>query len=88
MVGYDTANDFRAWQVSEMGGVNVYNLSVVLFIALGSFTYGFNSSIIGSVTALPAFYEYFELSSTGPRAGYTTDMVGGTFTARPTSYER
>jgi hypothetical protein len=60
-----------------MGGVNVYNLSVVLFVALGSFTYGLNSSIIGSVTALPAFYDYFDLADAGTRASYTTDMIGG-----------
>ncbi|KAL3481530.1 general substrate transporter [Aspergillus californicus] len=53
-----------------------YNLLVVLFVALGSFSYGFNSSIVASFTALPSFYAYFDLSSTGPRADYTTEMVG------------
>ncbi|KAJ5616502.1 general substrate transporter [Penicillium hordei] len=59
-----------------MGRINSYNLIVVLFVALGSFTYGFNSSIVASFTALPSFYAYFNLSSTGPRADYTTQMVG------------
>ncbi|KAJ5256827.1 general substrate transporter [Penicillium angulare] len=59
-----------------MGRINIYNLIVVLFVALGSFTYGFNSSIVASFTALPAFYAYFNFESSGPRAEYTTQMVG------------
>ncbi|KAK4870073.1 hypothetical protein LT330_005127 [Penicillium expansum] len=59
-----------------MGRTTSYNLLVVLFVALGSFTYGFNSSIVASFTALPSFYAYFDLSSSGPRAGYTRQMVG------------
>ncbi|KAJ5398588.1 hypothetical protein N7465_009077 [Penicillium sp. CMV-2018d] len=36
---------------------------MVFFVALGSFTYGFNNSVIGSVLGLNSFFGYFGLSS-------------------------
>lgn len=57
--------------------VNPYNLAVVLFVALGSYTYGFNSSIIASVTGLDSFWSYFHLAHEGPRAEWSTQMIGG-----------
>jgi hypothetical protein len=57
--------------------VNPYNLAVVLFTALGSFTYGFNSSIIASVTGLDSFYSAFNLTSEGPKAAWSIQMIGG-----------
>lgn len=40
-----------------MGGtVNSYNLDIVFFVGLGSFTYGFNNSIMGTVRGLASFY--------------------------------
>jgi hypothetical protein len=56
---------------------NTYNFIVVFFAALGSFTYGYNSSIIGSVFGLPAFWAYFNLSLTGPNAKEGNDIIGG-----------
>ena len=35
---------------------NRYNYLIVVTIALGSFTYGFNNAIIGSVFGLTGFY--------------------------------
>jgi hypothetical protein len=64
-----------------MRNPNRYNNAVILFVALGSFTYGFNSSIVASFTGLPSFYSYFNLSSAGPRASYTQNMLGGEFVA-------
>ncbi|KAJ5587147.1 uncharacterized protein N7459_002912 [Penicillium hispanicum] len=58
------------------GAVNTYNLAIVFFVGLGSFTYGFNNSIMGTVQGLDSFYQYFDLSSTGPRASYTTSIIG------------
>ncbi|KAL6405890.1 Major facilitator superfamily domain, general substrate transporter [Ilyonectria robusta] len=60
-----------------MSSVNRYNLAVVLFVALGSYTYGFNSSIIASVTGLPSFYAFFGLTKSGPNASWSTQMIGG-----------
>lgn len=60
-----------------MEHLSLYNLAIVLFVALGSFTYGFSTSIIGSVTGLPSFYEYFELTTIGNGTHNRTDMFGG-----------
>jgi hypothetical protein len=56
-----------------------YNFLLVFFVALGSFTYGFNSSIMGTVFGLPSFYTYFKLDTTGPGAGYANDIIGGNY---------
>ncbi|KAJ5874235.1 uncharacterized protein N7529_002665 [Penicillium soppii] len=44
-----------------MGFSNGYIM--IFYVALGSFTYGFNNSVIGSVLGLKSFLEYFDLSS-------------------------
>lgn len=56
---------------------STYNLVIVLFTALGSYTYGFNSSMIASATGLSSFWDYFNLTKTGPRAEWSTQMIGG-----------
>lgn len=61
----------------DMNKINKYNVAIVSFVALGSFSYGFNSSIIGSVLGLPSFYSYFNLTTSGPRADWSTQMIGG-----------
>ncbi|KAF2792178.1 general substrate transporter [Melanomma pulvis-pyrius CBS 109.77] len=55
-----------------------YNFLLVFFVALGSFTYGFNSSIMGTVFGLPSFYSYFNLDTTGPKVRYANDIIGAT----------
>ncbi|KAI3584180.1 general substrate transporter [Fusarium oxysporum f. sp. albedinis] len=60
-----------------MKTVNQYNVAVVLFTAFGSFAYGFNSSIIASATGLPSFWSYFNLTTSGPRAAWSIQMIGG-----------
>lgn len=35
---------------------NRYNYLIVFIAALGSFTYGFNNAIIGSIFGLPGFF--------------------------------
>ncbi len=62
---------------SHSAKANTYNFYVVFFSALGSFTYGYNSSIIGSVFGLPAFWDYFHLSLTGPNAKEGNNIIGG-----------
>lgn len=57
---------------------NSYNFMVVFFAALGSFTYGYNSSIIAGVFGLPEFFEYFDIVLTGPNAKKGNDYIGGT----------
>ncbi|KAH8690341.1 general substrate transporter, partial [Talaromyces proteolyticus] len=53
-----------------------YNLTVVLFASLGSFSYGYSSSIIASVFGLPSFFSYFNLSLIGPNATKANDIIG------------
>ena len=52
-------------------------VSLVLITTLGSFTYGFNSSIMGTVFGLKSFYSYFDLDTTGPGADYAASIIGG-----------
>jgi hypothetical protein len=56
---------------------NGYNFLVVFFAALGSFTYGYNSSIIASIFGLPAFFEYFNIELNGPHAAEGNRIIGG-----------
>jgi hypothetical protein len=58
------------------GNVSTFNFILVFFVALGSFLYGFNSAIVGTVFGLPSFYEYFDLELTGPRLKFTNDILG------------
>nr|RBQ95942.1 hypothetical protein FVER53263_08489 [Fusarium verticillioides] len=53
-----------------------YNFALVFFVALGSFTYGFNASILGTVFGLAPFFSYFHLDLTGPGADYANSMIG------------
>jgi hypothetical protein len=67
----------EAVEATPAAKANTYNFLVVFFAALGSFTYGYNSSIIGSVFGLPAFWDYFDISLTGPNAQKGNDIIGG-----------
>lgn len=58
------------------GRVNPYNLIIVFFVGLGSFTNGFNNSIMATVMGLGSFYDYFNLDLSGPRASYTNSILG------------
>lgn len=64
-------------QTAHAARGNGYNFIVVFFAALGSFTYGYCSSIIGAVFGLPAFFTYFNISLTGPNAAKGNDFIGG-----------
>ncbi|KIW61813.1 hypothetical protein PV05_01893 [Exophiala xenobiotica] len=45
-----------------MAGGTRHNFLIVFFVALGSFSYGFNSAIMGLVIGLPAFFQYFNIN--------------------------
>lgn len=62
---------------ATMGEGNRYNYVIVFFAALGSFTYGYNSGIIGSVLGLASFFDYFNIDLSGPNAAYGNRIVGG-----------
>lgn len=57
---------------------NRFNFLIVFVVALGSWSVGYYSSIIGSVLGMPSFYDYFNLSLKG-----SSGIVGGTLTAFP-----
>lgn len=59
---------------AQAKGGNAYNYAIVFTVALGSFTYGFNSSIIGTVFGLPSFFTYFNLSLAGSDSA---SIIGG-----------
>ncbi|CAG9955375.1 unnamed protein product [Clonostachys rosea f. rosea IK726] len=51
-----------------------YNFLIIFFVALGSFTYGFNSAISGSVLGLSSFLDYFNLTTSGPGVSKATRL--------------
>lgn len=66
------------------GTFNKYNIAIIFFVALGSFTYGFNSAIIGSVYGLASFLDYFGLNAVGDNAARANHLLGGLFKFHPT----
>jgi MFS family permease len=52
---------------------NGYNFIIAFFVGLGSFTYGFDSAIVGSVIGLPSFYLYFSFEYT---SSYGSSIIG------------
>ncbi|KAK5095207.1 hypothetical protein LTR70_003635 [Exophiala xenobiotica] len=53
-------------------GYNAYNVLVLCVLGLGSITYGYTASIIGTTLGQPSFIEYFKLDAR-PNA---TDLIG------------
>jgi hypothetical protein len=74
---HDKGDAGDAVDASHSAKANTYNFYVVFFSALGSFTYGYNSSIIGAVFGLPSFFAYFDISLTGPNAKEGNEIIGG-----------
>ncbi|KAL4878001.1 hypothetical protein BJY04DRAFT_221575 [Aspergillus karnatakaensis] len=64
-----------------VSGTSAYNFLAVLTAGLGSFTYGFNSAIIGSILGFPGFFSYFGLSlddtESAPNIGATNGLFAG-----------
>lgn len=58
---------------------NKYNFAIAFFVALGSFTYGFNSAIIGSVIGQPSFFLYFGFSATSAQGGRIVGASNGLY---------
>jgi hypothetical protein len=50
--------------------VNPYNLSVVIFVALGTISTAYGLAIIGSTVGQPNFYTYFKLAAAGEPGNY------------------
>jgi MFS family permease len=58
---------------------NAYNFAVTFFAALGSFTYGYNVAIMGSVIGLPAFFGYFNIDYASSEGSSITGAINGVF---------
>ena len=56
-----------------------YNFLIVFFVALGSFTYGFNSAIMGLVIGLPAFFQYFNINLDNTEGNQITGATNGLY---------
>ncbi|KAJ5146478.1 uncharacterized protein N7515_001042 [Penicillium bovifimosum] len=57
--------------------VNVYNLWVVVFVAIGTIASAYGLAVIGSTVGQPNFYTYFNLATEGePDYSHTTNMIG------------
>ncbi|CAG9996134.1 unnamed protein product [Clonostachys byssicola] len=59
---------------------SAYNTLVVLFVAIGSITYGYCSSIIGTTLGQPSFVEYFALQPSD-RTDALVGAINGLFQA-------
>jgi MFS family permease len=55
--------------------VNPYNLSVVVFVALGTISTAYGLAIIGSTVGQPNFYTYFNLASAGESGMYDPSAI-------------
>ncbi|RFU25166.1 hypothetical protein B7463_g11170, partial [Scytalidium lignicola] len=58
---------------------NGYNYAVTFFAALGSFTYGYNSAIMGSVIGLPAFFPYFNIIESSSKGSSIIGAINGVY---------
>lgn len=63
--------------MAQSAGGTSYNYAVIFLVALGSFTYGFNASIMGTVYGLSSFFTYFGLHTTGAGADHANAIIGG-----------
>ena len=67
---------------TEHGGLprraafNSYNVLVLIFLCLGSMTYGYSASVIGSTLGQPQFISYFDLDTRSNRLDLISTMNG------------
>ena len=54
--------------------INAYTLFILFVLGLGSLTYGYTASIIGTTLGQPSFITYFELDTRPDR----TDLISST----------
>lgn len=54
---------------------NRYNFLIAYLVTLGSFTYGYDAALIGSVLGLPSFFSYFKIDES---SSYGASITGAT----------
>lgn len=60
---------------------NRYNFLITFFVALGSFTYGYNSSVTASVIGLPSFFSYFNIDIKTDNGSAVAGAINGVYSA-------
>ncbi|KAL2817751.1 hypothetical protein BDW59DRAFT_165798 [Aspergillus cavernicola] len=58
---------------------NRYNVLIALFVTLGSFTYGYNSSVTAGVIGLPSFFEYLDIDTSTAQGNSIVGAINGVF---------
>ncbi len=56
--------------------INPYNILILCFLGLGSMTYGYTASIIGTTLGQPSFIEYFDLATRNNGTDLISTMNG------------
>ncbi|OAP57937.1 hypothetical protein AYL99_08675 [Fonsecaea erecta] len=60
---------------------NRYNFLIAFFVTLGSFTYGYNSSVTAGVIGLPTFFKYFDIDVTTSSGSSTLGAINAVYLA-------
>lgn len=58
---------------------NRYNFLIAYLVTLGSFTYGYDAALIGSVLGLPSFFSYFNIDENSSGGASITGATNGVF---------
>ncbi|RFU24186.1 hypothetical protein B7463_g12152, partial [Scytalidium lignicola] len=60
---------------------NAYNLAVALFVAVGSLSYGYCTSISSAIIGQPSWYTYMDLETTGSHINSILGLLNGLYAA-------
>ncbi|KAL2824696.1 general substrate transporter [Aspergillus pseudoustus] len=63
------------------GKANRYNFLIAFFVTLGSFTYGYNSSVTAGVIGLPSFFAYLDITSSTTQGDSIIGAINGVYLA-------
>ena len=60
---------------------NIYNFGVALFVAFGSLSYGYASSISAALIGQPSWYDYMGLTEGTPETNRILGLINGIYAA-------
>ncbi|KAL4862345.1 hypothetical protein BDV12DRAFT_190475 [Aspergillus spectabilis] len=63
------------------GKANRYNFLIAFFVTLGSFTYGYNSSVTAGVIGLPSFFAYLGITPSTTQGDSIIGAINGVYLA-------
>ncbi|KIW84807.1 hypothetical protein Z517_00195 [Fonsecaea pedrosoi CBS 271.37] len=67
------AEERKGWFKDQ---IRLVSILITIFISLGSFTYGYCSSIIATTLGQPDFFKYLHLDTEGPGLSHTNAITG------------